>query len=181
MNDANITFRLAQAADADAVVGLVNSAYRGTYSKQGWTTEADLLDGQRADAEMITALIEPPHNQLLLMHAGAELIGSVHLACAGALGYLGMFTVEPSQQGEGLGRLFLHASEQFLQHQRGCNQLEITVISLRTELIDWYLRRGFAATGETRTFPRGDPRYGIPKRQDLVLKVFEKTLEVKPT
>ncbi len=28
---------------------LVNSAYRGEFSKRGWTTEADFLDGLRND------------------------------------------------------------------------------------------------------------------------------------
>ena len=39
--------RVASAADAPALVDLINSAYRGESSKAGWTTEADLLGGQR--------------------------------------------------------------------------------------------------------------------------------------
>ena len=40
-------FRSATHSDTDALVSLVESAYRGDVSKQGWTTEADMLDGRR--------------------------------------------------------------------------------------------------------------------------------------
>ena len=46
--------------DAPALDKLVNSAYRGDSSRQGWTTEADLLDGTRTDAAAITELIQNP-------------------------------------------------------------------------------------------------------------------------
>jgi hypothetical protein len=51
------------------------------------------------------------------------------------------------------------------------------VIQLREPLIAWYERRGFRATGESVPFPYGDPRNGIPLRDDLQLLVFEKPLE----
>ena len=46
-----LTFRTATHADIPALVALVTSAYRGDVSKQGWTTEADMLDGQRIDPD----------------------------------------------------------------------------------------------------------------------------------
>ncbi len=47
------TFRFSRATHTNihAVVALVESAYRGDASRVGWTTEADLLDGQRTDAD----------------------------------------------------------------------------------------------------------------------------------
>ena len=47
-----MTFDLLPATvqDAPEIAILVNSAYRGDSSRQGWTTEADLLDGTRTDA-----------------------------------------------------------------------------------------------------------------------------------
>src|SRR4051794_13241714 len=44
-----VMFREAGPADLGAIVALVESAYRGESSRAGWTTEADLLDGQRTD------------------------------------------------------------------------------------------------------------------------------------
>ena len=49
--------RPATPADVPALVALVNSAYRGESSRAGWTTEADLLDGQRVDAGGIMTAI----------------------------------------------------------------------------------------------------------------------------
>ncbi|HEY7873115.1 MAG TPA: hypothetical protein VIC31_10400, partial [Rudaea sp.] len=50
LNATQLAFRNAAPADAPAIVALVESAYRGDASRAGWTTEADLLDGQRVDA-----------------------------------------------------------------------------------------------------------------------------------
>ena len=56
----------------------------------------------------------------------------------------------------------------------GCTTSRMTVISVRSELIAYYERRGYHLTGATEAFPN-DPRYGIPK-QPLVLWVLEKKL-----
>ncbi len=52
----------------------------------------------------------------------------------------------------------------------------MTVIVQRDELIEWYQRRGYALTGETRPFPMTDPRFGVPRRGDLAFVVLEKPL-----
>jgi len=176
MSGDTIWFRLSTTQDASNIVALVNAAYRGDSSRVGWTTEADLLDGQRADEEMIQALIRPPHSQLLLMLEGSSLLGSVHLESNHGDGYLGMFTIAPERQASGLGRLFLAASEDYLRRELHCTTLKITVITLRAELIAWYERRGFVSTDEILNFPGADPRYGIPKRDDLALRVYRKAL-----
>ena len=71
--------RPATTADAPALVALVNSAYRGDSSKAGWTTEADLLGGQRVDVEGLTETIARPSNVILLHERDR-----VPLACVGA-------------------------------------------------------------------------------------------------
>ena len=58
----DLQFRAATAADIDALVALVTSAYRGDASRQGWTTEADMLDGQRIDPEVLRQANERPHS-----------------------------------------------------------------------------------------------------------------------
>jgi len=52
----------------------------------------------------------------------------------------------------------------------------MTVIRQRPELIAWYERRGYRLTGERRSFPYGDERFGQPNRDDLEFVVLEKTL-----
>ena len=49
------------------ISALINSAYRGDSSRAGWTTEAELLGGQRTDVDWITEIIATEGN-LILMH-----------------------------------------------------------------------------------------------------------------
>lgn len=52
----------------------------------------------------------------------------------------------------------------------------MTVISVRSELIAWYARRGYQRTGERAPFPYGDARFGEPKRDDLEFVVLQKSI-----
>jgi len=173
------TVAIATDADLDAIAALVNSAYRGDSSRAGWTTEADYLEGQRTDAERLREQLAATAGavMLTLRDDDGTLLGSVWLEPRGdAVWYLGMFTVRPDLQARGLGRALLDASEQFAR-ARGARRMRISVIQLREPLIAWYERRGFRATGESVPFPYGDPRNGIPLRNDLQLLVFEKSLD----
>ena len=51
MDHAELNFRVADEQDVPALVALIESAYRGDDSRAGWTTEADMLEGQRTDPE----------------------------------------------------------------------------------------------------------------------------------
>lgn len=137
-------------SDVPDAVALVNSAYRGDYSKKGWTSESHLLEGIRIDeAEMLGYFDRPEITILKCTNDEGQIIGLVYLEqVANAHIYLGMLTVEPSQQAAGIGRQLLQAAE---KHARslGCHAIKISVITTRTELIAWYQRRGFNATGET--------------------------------
>lgn len=172
------TFRLAEAADVDAIVALVNSAYRGPSSRAGWTTEADLLGGQRTDATEISHLLALPGSLILLCLRGGEIIGSVHLARAdAATARLGMLVIRPTLQGSGLGSQLMQEAENLARTEWGAERIQIWVITLRHELIAYYERRGYRRTGETHPFPT-DPRFGLPKLPDLRFEVLEKLLPV---
>ena len=168
---------VASAADVAAIVDLVNSAYRGETSRAGWTTEADLLGGQRTDAAGVAGLIDAPDGVLLTLRSGASLSACVHLEKRpGALCYLGMLTVRPDLQSAGIGRRLLAAAEEFARREFGAATIEMTVIDVRTELIDWYRRRGYESTGEIRPFPYGDARFGLPRRDDLRFLVLRRRI-----
>jgi GNAT superfamily N-acetyltransferase len=171
-------YRDATPADVDAVRTLVESAYRGESSRAGWTTEADLLDGQRTDTEALLAVISPPGSRLLLaIDAGGEIVACCHLERrADHVAYFGMFAVSPLLQGGGIGGRLLGEAERTARTDWGSTQMQMTVISVRQDLIAWYLRRGYALTGETRPFPHGDERFGLPRRQDLEFAVLAKPL-----
>jgi len=170
------TLRLAPATPADIpeLEHLVNQAYRGDASRQGWTTEADLLDGTRVDTTELLRLLATPNAVILTARdtAGA-LVACAYLQAQTPRLYLGMLSVQPTIQTQGVGKQLLQAAEQYAR-QHGCNQLKITVISDRTELLAWYERHGYQRTGAVEPFPT-DPRFGVP-RKPLALLVLEKAL-----
>ena len=177
--------RPATADDVPAVVALVQAAYRGDASRVGWTTEADLLDGQRADAEMVRALLTARGSVVLLLDdvpGGDDLAAEGGpLACchvqerADGSCYVGMLAVRPDAQARGLGRVMLDAAEAHAR-RAGADRLEMTVIAQRTELIAWYERQGFVDTGERSPFPYGDERFGLPRRPDLEFRHLARSL-----
>jgi ribosomal protein S18 acetylase RimI-like enzyme len=152
---------------------LVNSAYRGESSKKGWTTEADLLGGLRTDEDALRTMLQNPNVTILTYKESEQLLGCVYLEKKGNDLYLGMLTVSPEAQANGIGKQLLSAAEQVAlnQHYRA---ITMTVISQRHELIAWYNRRGYQPTGETQPFP-DDPRFGLPT-QPLEFIVMEKVL-----
>src|SRR3954465_934680 len=109
MHEAGLSTRVATGADVPALVALVNSAYRGDSSKAGWTTEADLLDGQRVDTDGLVDTITTPGNVVLVHEEDGAPAACVHLARTGKDCYLGMLAVRPVAQGSGLGGQLLAA------------------------------------------------------------------------
>lgn len=170
-------FRLARPGDEAALQPLVHRAYRGDSAREGWTHEADLLDGQRIDAADLESLIADPTHAVIVAEASGAAVGCVQVSDRGqGLAYLGMLTVDPALQRSGLGRALIDEAERVAKGRFGADRMEMTVIVQRAELIDWYVRRGYALTGERRPFPATDPRFGLPKRNDLEFVVLGRTL-----
>ena len=148
-----VSFRPAVAADADTIATLVNSAYRGDSSRQGWTTEADLLQGSRIFSAEVLDLIAAQDSVILLCLQEQDIIGCVHLEKNGDAAYLGMFVVRPVLQGNGIGKHFMQTAEQYAAEIWGIQKIWMTVISVRKELIAYYERRGYVRTGRFKPFP----------------------------
>ena len=171
-----LMFRGATLADLDALVELVTSAYRGDASRVGWTTEADFLEGNRIDRDVLARDIERPHSRVLIAERDAQMIACAHVCEEDGAGYFGMFSVSPSLQGGGIGKALLAESERIVRNEWGLPAMRMTVIDIRDELIAFYERRGYARTGIKKPFPYGDARFGMPKRDDLRFEVLEKAL-----
>lgn len=153
---------------------LVNSAYRGEFSKKGWTTECDLIDGSRVDEETLNSYFNNPTIAILKnTDESGEITGSVYLEVREPKLYVGMFSVSPLLQNNGIGRKLLLAAEEYAK-QLHLITLTMTVISTRHELISWYERRGYRATGEIIPF-HIDEKFGKAK-QHIELLVLEKSI-----
>ncbi|GAA4327518.1 GNAT family N-acetyltransferase [Flaviaesturariibacter amylovorans] len=155
---------LATTTDIPSLLALVNAAYRGEAARAGWTHEADLIEGaQRTDeAELAAKIAHPDAVILKYTDADAGLQACVYLEKRGSELYLGMLSVDPRQQGSGIGKRLLESAE---VHARrvGCTSVVMSVISVRTELIDWYARQGYVPTGDTEPFPE-EERFGKPRQ-----------------
>lgn len=170
--------KIADSKDAAKLVTLVNSVYRGESSRVGWTTEADLLDGQRTDLAALTEFLGRSPNEAVMLSAQVDdrIIACLQLERHGTEAHLGMLSVDATQQGQGLGRQMIAAAERHACHVWGLKTLSLSVIHLRSELIAWYQRRGFRLTDERSEFPYGEPRFGLPKRADLWFVTLRKDL-----
>ena len=174
-----IPIRTAVLADITGLHHLIERAYRGDSARQGWTHEADLLGGQRIDVAGLTALINDPAQRILIAQTDAGIIGCVQITAKNATtAYLGLLSVDPNFQADGLGRLLIGAAEDLARLEFGAHKIEMTVIKQRGELIAYYQRRGYALTGEVRPFPYGDERFGLPITRALSFVVLEKCLEM---
>ncbi|MEU1460430.1 GNAT family N-acetyltransferase [Streptomyces sp. NPDC005727] len=171
-----LTFRDAGDVDVDALVALIESAYRGDASRAGWTTEADILQGQRTDPEGVREVIKAPDSRLLTVEQGGRIVACCQLEHRGDAAYFGMFAVSPTLQGAGLGKAVIAEAERQARATWGVTEMHMTVISVREDLIAWYERRGYRRTGETTPFPYGDERFGIPQRDDLRFELLVKPL-----
>ncbi|MFE1289402.1 GNAT family N-acetyltransferase [Streptomyces sp. NPDC058751] len=171
-----LTFRDAVDSDVEALVALVESAYRGDSSRSGWTTEADILEGQRTDAEGVRAVVEAPGSRLLTVERDGVLVACCQLERRGDHAYFGMFAVSPVLQGGGLGKVIIAEAERTVREVWGATEMHMTVISVREELIAWYERRGYRRTGRMTPFPYGDERFGVPQRDDLRFELLVKPL-----
>jgi len=166
---------IATAADINVIKDLLNSAYRGEASRRGWTTEADLIAGDtRTDENILQNVMQEPGSVLLKYSDDQhQVIGCVNLKQHDQRIYLGMFSVSPQLQGGGIGKQLLKASEEYAL-QKNCSSIYMSVISVRTELINWYKRQGYVDTGERNPFIED----GITGKhlQPLEFSILEKQL-----
>jgi GNAT superfamily N-acetyltransferase len=171
-----LEFRRAQAADAVSIVALVESAYRGESSQKGWTTEADLLDGQRTDVAEVLQLLQAPASQVILAFDDGALVASAHIQMHADGCHFGMFAVVPTLQGAGVGKALLAEGERRAVLDFAATEMRMWVIWMRESLIAFYHRRGYRLTGEREEFPYDDANFGLPKRADLYFVVLSKLL-----
>lgn len=176
LDSGELTFRDAVEADVSALVPLIDSAYRGDVSQGGWTTEAHFIEGKRTAPDAVLQVIINPVGTLLVVERDGALIACCQLEHRGEVAYFGLFAVRPELQGGGLGRRIIAEAERTVHERWGVREMQMTVLSVREELIAWYERRGYRRTGKLSPFPYGDESVGIPQRDDLAFELLVKEL-----
>lgn len=165
----------ANVSDAAELTTLINSAYRGESSQQGWTSEAHLLDGIRIDELTMNEYLRSNDTIILkYVDKDGKIAGCVYLQQRDNNRlYLGMLTVSPTLQAKGTGKKLLHEAEVWAK-KLNCKQIFMTVITTRSELLNWYMRRGYQNTGKIIPFPV-ETGFGLPK-EPIELVVLEKNI-----
>jgi N-acetylglutamate synthase-like GNAT family acetyltransferase len=132
--------RTAEPEDAEAIVRLVNDAFR---------PERFFTDVDRTNPEKVCALLQ--NGKFLLVEEAGALAGCVYVELRGERGYFGLLAVDPAQQRSGLGSRMVAAAEQHCR-DAGCSFMDLTLVNLRTELPAFYQRLGYTESG-TLPFP----------------------------
>jgi ribosomal protein S18 acetylase RimI-like enzyme len=172
MHSIHPNFRSATDEDIPAIVDLVNLAYRDT-EHRGWTTEADIVCGDRIDADRIHMLLKAPNSMILIMTLEHTIRACVHIEAQKDAIYLGMLTVDPRLQNQGLGKRMLELAENYASEIPGANRIAMIVVAQRDELIAYYQRRGYQSNGQTLPYPVGQ-NVGTPKVKELyMVKLFK--------
>lgn len=141
MTAREIHFREARAADRPQLIALINTAF----------SVESFLDGTRTDEQRLTATMEKGCI-LVAEDSDGNLLASIYMERRGTRGYLGMLAVDRARQRKGLGRSIVETAEDRLRRM-GCEAVDITVLSLRTELPPVYRKFGYVVAGTEQFHP----------------------------
>jgi predicted N-acetyltransferase YhbS len=140
--------RLAETGDAEAIVAIINAAFR--------LAEGFLLDRDRIDLETVRGLFQ---KGTFLVAEDTLLCGCVYVESRGGKpgsgdrSYLGLLAVDPRMQKSGLGSLLMNAAEAHCA-KAGSRFMDLRIVSVRGELPPFYHRHGYVETG-TEPFTPG--------------------------
>ncbi|MFL9865648.1 N-acetyltransferase [Paraburkholderia fungorum] len=170
-----VSYRAAREQDVDAIVWLVNAAYRPIAGMAGWTHEGAMIDGPRIASSLVFDTLLAPDSALIVAQAEREIVGCVEVRADGDEAYIGTLAVSPAMQDCGLGKALLSEAERFANRRWNIAKAVMVVLSAREELIDFYLRRGYVRTGEVMSYPV-DAGVGIPRDEGLTVEKLVKSI-----
>jgi ribosomal protein S18 acetylase RimI-like enzyme len=144
-----LTLRTASRSDCEAIARLINSAF----------AIEKFIEGNRTDENELKQMMNKGEF-LLASDESGRLIASVYVETRAARGYFGMLAVDPEQQGIGLGRRMVEEAEAFCR-KKGCIAMDLKILSLRTELLPFYKKLGYAETGREEFHPTRPLKDGV--------------------
>ena len=139
----------------------------------------NLIAGPRLDDVSLPAMLAESADGVLLVHreGAGTVIGTVWLEPQAdrVTWYLGLLCVEPALQQQHLGARILKAAEDYAA-EHGATRICMTVLEVRTTLLDWYKRRGYEDSGAREPYPEDNARTGMPLVKGLQFVVLQKML-----
>ncbi|WP_019612542.1 GNAT family N-acetyltransferase [Thioalkalivibrio sp. AKL7] len=167
----DLVYRTATPGDVEDIARLVNSAYRPSTGDEGWTHESLLLGGQRTNPMQIGAAMGLA--RIILALDDGRIVGCVQVDVKGREAHIGMLAVAPGMQAKGIGNSLLVRAEAWASTVPGVEVFVLVVVSARRELVQYYLRRGYAEAGNRLPYPV-DAGVGDPLHAALDLTVLRK-------
>jgi ribosomal protein S18 acetylase RimI-like enzyme len=154
------------------ICDLVNLAYRG---EQGWTTEAQLVQGNRCMPNEVISYLSNPNTHLLVLIKDKQVQACICIEQKEDCAYIGFFAVHPNSQGQGVGKEVLLQAEQFALVHLNVTKAVMVVISQRIELIEYYESRGYCRVGKIQDYPV-DLQVGVPFKAGMTIEYLEKCI-----
>ncbi|HZR25010.1 MAG TPA: GNAT family N-acetyltransferase [Vicinamibacterales bacterium] len=133
-----LAVRAAGDADVPAITALVNAAF---------AVERAFVDRDRTSVDEIRSMMAKG-GFFVADDRDGSLLAAMYLERRGDHAYLGMLSIQPAEQGRGVGRAMMTAAESQCRAWN-CVALDIRILHLRTELPPFYLKLGFVETGRT--------------------------------
>lgn len=128
--------RAVRSSEVPAVCHLINRAYE---------VEHFFVTGDRVTPEALAA--EMSRGTVYVVDgAGGRLRACVYTDVSAGRGYFGMLAVDPDEQGQGLGRALIAFAEDTAR-AAGARVMTISVVNVRQDLLAFYGRLGYVATG----------------------------------
>ena len=142
---AQSSIRTATIVDAPQITAVINAAFR--------IAEEFFIDGNRiTQGEVEESLTK---GAFLLAETDGKLNGCVYVELRGERSYLGLLSVDPTNQQGGLGSLLMSEAERYCR-ERGSHGMDILIVNLREDLPSFYRKRGYVESGTT-PFPADVP------------------------
>jgi GNAT superfamily N-acetyltransferase len=140
-----LRLRLAATADAVEITRVINAAFKNA--------ESFFIERDRIDPAKVREFLET--GQFLLLEDVGGIAACIYVEKRGERAYAGLLAVAPSRQRCGLGSRLMTAAEEHCR-ESGCRFMDLRIVNLRSELPEFYRRRGYLQTG-TAPFTPGVP------------------------
>lgn len=149
--------RVAEARDADAIVAVINIAFR--------LAEDFLIDRDRIDLATVQELLQKGTFLVAEDKVAEDKVAEEHCPCGCVYveprgrdrSYLGLLAVDPQVQKSGIGSQLMRAAEAYCA-KAGSRFMDLRIVSVRKELPAFYYRHGYVESGIEPFTPGLNPK-----------------------